>query len=674
MKIKYLLSVVVALFLMASMAFAAGTKPGTIALTNGVGTTDAAHDTVWIAGGVANLGNFETVINGDTLTSGSKVGHGTRNNPNTVYVLAANTLYFEQAGLTVTDTTGTLTIIGLPSGGANQKPVLLFNEFNSTVVTSWQINANLKIINIQNSAQDLQNAYLSNGEGDIFISGTNRVVDIENCLFEFDNIALINAQSCTHGLSAYFRGNYFRDFWNGNQWWGGRTFYAKVAIDTFVYTNNTSTLTGLNCLQQNSLTQWAFIDHNTIIDNLKYTFLNPIYLTCYFTNNIIVNANMGGDDSINIIRGKGQDPDGLRCGIIGVDTINTRLVSAIQEKYKIYVSPKDTGKFSIDQTKCGLDNIAFYAAGNVMVADTNKVFANYWGGIKPVDGIGNHAKDSAASYLTWAISPAGPYGLINYPEVFVNSRVMAMSKTHKGIVISSVIPNSIYAMPTQALKFRTSCLDSSQVNYWIQYNRAQYGDSVRVGGKGTAPVTVPTYSKRMTFGDCDPTTIPGPGQTEVKYTSASGGITKFSDLKENFNQTVVTGSATTDGLPAGSLIWGTTAYNEKASFNFARYNWDKESGKGTGTSEVIADAAVTVTTYPNPFSASATISYTLPAASHVTLTVLDLSGKVVATLVNENQEGAQSVTFTPAGLSNGIYVYVLTTDKSVVTGKLLLQK
>ena len=387
MKTNYLLSTVIILFLVINFSYAAGTKPGTVALVNGLGTTDAAHDTVWITGGIANPGNFETVINGDTIMSGTGVGQGSHVNPNTVYVLAANTIYLEQAGLSVNDSAGTVTIIGLPSGPGYQRPVLLHNEKNSIVVTSSEVNASLTIKNIQYESEDLQGNYSSNGEGDFFISGNYHTVDIENCLLEFDNIALINAQSVAQGLKAFYRGNYFRDFLNGSQWWGGRALYAKVPVDTLIMTNNTFTLTGLLSLQQNSLTQWAFIDHNTIIDNIKYPFLNPFWLTCYFTNNLIVNSNMAGDDSINIIRGRGSDPDGARSGVIGVDTIDDRLVGAIQNKYKIYKSTKeDTGRWTIDSSQVGLSHINFYAACNYLTEDTNIIWYNYWHGINPKDG------------------------------------------------------------------------------------------------------------------------------------------------------------------------------------------------------------------------------------------------------------------------------------------------
>jgi hypothetical protein len=79
--------------------------------------------------------------------------------------------------------------------------------------------------------------------------------------------------------------------------------------------------------------------------------------------------------------------------------------------------------------------------------------------------------------------------------------------------------------------------------------------------------------------------------------------------------------------------------------------------------------------YPNPFNPSTVISYSIPASSKVTLTVYDVLGKFITTLVNENQEaGSYLVNFNAAGLSNGMYFYNLQSDNFVKTNKMLLLK
>ncbi len=64
--------------------------------------------------------------------------------------------------------------------------------------------------------------------------------------------------------------------------------------------------------------------------------------------------------------------------------------------------------------------------------------------------------------------------------------------------------------------------------------------------------------------------------------------------------------------------------------------------------------------YPNPFNPSTAISYQLSANSLVTLTVHDILGRHVATLVDSyEQAGAHTVTFNASGLASGVYFYRL---------------
>lgn len=81
-----------------------------------------------------------------------------------------------------------------------------------------------------------------------------------------------------------------------------------------------------------------------------------------------------------------------------------------------------------------------------------------------------------------------------------------------------------------------------------------------------------------------------------------------------------------------------------------------------------------VESYPNPFASVTTVRYGLPEAGRVRLSVYDLLGKRVATLVeNEEREaGYHTAVWEPQGLASGIYVYVLEAGSQRLTGKLSL--
>jgi hypothetical protein len=76
--------------------------------------------------------------------------------------------------------------------------------------------------------------------------------------------------------------------------------------------------------------------------------------------------------------------------------------------------------------------------------------------------------------------------------------------------------------------------------------------------------------------------------------------------------------------------------------------------------------------YPNPFDRSTTISFKLPKQTRVNLTVYDISGRIVETLIDENRaSGSYQAIFTPKNASVGTYFYKLTTDDAVVSGKMM---
>lgn len=75
---------------------------------------------------------------------------------------------------------------------------------------------------------------------------------------------------------------------------------------------------------------------------------------------------------------------------------------------------------------------------------------------------------------------------------------------------------------------------------------------------------------------------------------------------------------------------------------------------------VIAETYHLTQNYPNPFNPHTQIRYTLPVRSQVTLTLFDVLGRNIRTLVNEEQgSGSYAVYFDAKDLPNGIYLYRL---------------
>ena len=79
--------------------------------------------------------------------------------------------------------------------------------------------------------------------------------------------------------------------------------------------------------------------------------------------------------------------------------------------------------------------------------------------------------------------------------------------------------------------------------------------------------------------------------------------------------------------------------------------------------------------YPNPFNPSTNISFSIPQTSKVTLTVYDILGRKVATLVdNRLSSGFHTVRFDANHLGSGIYFYRLNVGNQSITKKLTLIK
>jgi len=79
--------------------------------------------------------------------------------------------------------------------------------------------------------------------------------------------------------------------------------------------------------------------------------------------------------------------------------------------------------------------------------------------------------------------------------------------------------------------------------------------------------------------------------------------------------------------------------------------------------------------YPNPFNASTTISYGLPAASDVTLDIFNILGQKVATLVNGQQPaGYYQIIWNAQNQATGMYFYRLKADNFSQTNKMLMLK
>ncbi len=103
------------------------------------------------------------------------------------------------------------------------------------------------------------------------------------------------------------------------------------------------------------------------------------------------------------------------------------------------------------------------------------------------------------------------------------------------------------------------------------------------------------------------------------------------------------------------------------------------ANKSLGNNVNTANTFSIAQNYPNPFNPSTKISYSIPADGFVNMTVLDITGKEVSTLMNSFQKtGSYTLNFDAKNLSSGVYFYRINVNGANVnftkTMKMLLVK
>jgi hypothetical protein len=79
--------------------------------------------------------------------------------------------------------------------------------------------------------------------------------------------------------------------------------------------------------------------------------------------------------------------------------------------------------------------------------------------------------------------------------------------------------------------------------------------------------------------------------------------------------------------------------------------------------------------YPNPFNPTTHFGFRIPDFGFVKITVYDVVGKLISTIVNEElKPGIYRLSWDGTGYSSGMYFYRLETENFVQTRKMVLIK
>ncbi|MEL6820622.1 MAG: T9SS type A sorting domain-containing protein, partial [Calditrichota bacterium] len=135
----------------------------------------------------------------------------------------------------------------------------------------------------------------------------------------------------------------------------------------------------------------------------------------------------------------------------------------------------------------------------------------------------------------------------------------------------------------------------------------------------------------------------------------------------------VTGDGRKDILTVEFQSFGGPGYDGSVSPNFLIFENLDPSTAISDETPVVPSELLLHQNYPNPFNPSTTIAFDLAVASEVTLTVYDIQGRKVATLLNEPRvPGYHEVDFDASNLTSGVYVYRLNAGNFSEARKMLL--
>ncbi|HAC14822.1 MAG TPA: hypothetical protein DCE78_02590 [Bacteroidetes bacterium] len=165
-------------------------------------------------------------------------------------------------------------------------------------------------------------------------------------------------------------------------------------------------------------------------------------------------------------------------------------------------------------------------------------------------------------------------------------------------------------------------------------------------------------------------------QASLNYNlgSAGLGVLAYND-NGTFTEIIETGSSVND-VNLIRISTGVQAQHiEKMSIIVANPSNFNQDFTITLSARELPDIVTVFPNYPNPFSRTTTIPFSIPDPMPVRLDVYDLQGRIVSSLINSTlNEGFYDVTFDGNQLASGIYIYVLKTGSTSQSGKMLLIK
>ncbi len=183
----------------------------------------------------------------------------------------------------------------------------------------------------------------------------------------------------------------------------------------------------------------------------------------------------------------------------------------------------------------------------------------------------------------------------------------------------------------------------------------------------------------LTFVDVTPPPAPGGYTIEASFVDSKGNLYLSYNNDNAFRSTDKgeTWQPMIQGIPSTTYICSYTeaggkvyaGTRNKGAYYLSSIPVGVQNGNG------VVNNFRLIQNYPNPFNPTTKIAFSLPKSSFVNLKVMDINGREVAVLLNENtSSGNYEVNFDASNLAGGIYFYKLQAEGFAETKKMILLK
>ena len=565
------------------------------------------------------LGALNYALKTDTTETGERA--------HKVYVLERNAQYILTE---VIDIDKPLLLMAYKPDDENRPPIIRcgLRDDGSSVDNWWHIFADVTFKNLWMSGINLD------GTGPIsWITQTANVSGIEinydGCILEapytwwamFADWGGNNVYKITNCVFQYV-GNPTGTTWNG-------AIFHHMRIDSVIIRNTTFFDFGAFAVNTGQGTFYTEVDHCSFVNCVVHPVNSHRLIQAKFTNNLFVNCHAFSDDYDEIKRHYDGEVKGLmNYAEIQWDPQELDSLYGPGGEFGKSYDPNGDGHLTVDELAWTLKNNNWYYTQDI------KNYWNQFSNVVPNPWMNNYNKAMFASrdsvddwswdlkkYI-WADSlgnivddPSGGYDTLH----IVDSTIVTV--THKPFK---------YFYEEGTMNVDPGIVDDNGCGALLAQNCINIRKEWE-GDMDFTPVKWHNVDDYLAF--------TWPLDYDLAYTNSA---------LEN---------AGTDGKPIGSLQW------------WPEYDYTSIEKK----SEVVPGKFTLEQNYPNPFNPTTTISFSVPKSGDVTLTVYNMLGQKVRTLVSEKlNAGTYRYKFDASNLSSGVYIYQINVGNSFNQSKKMI--